>query len=287
MNRPLISICMITYNHERYIGEAIEGVLMQEVDFSVEFLISDDCSADLTKEIIQAFISDHPRGSWIKYHRHSQNRGMMDNFIWTIEQCKGEFIALCEGDDYWIDSLKLKKQVEFLQNNPDCSLVSHFAKKVIFGKDTLQLLGNLSRDTYQLSDQDYHFLQIPTASMMFRNIILFPDWVYKVYGGDRALVFLASQYGKIKILDFIGSVYRIHEQGIEQQYKKDKFSLPLRNLSELSVYYDLALPNFKRYIAKKAAWNNFYLSLQYVLIFRIDKSIETLGKSLYWKFRSC
>lgn len=277
---------MITYNHEKYIAEAIEGVLMQEVDFEIELIIADDASTDTTGEIVQSYIDTHSRGSWIKYTRHPVNKGMMGNFIWALEQCKGEYIALCEGDDYWIELWKLKKQVNFLTDNPSFSLVSHVSKKISFKNSGFSLFGNLSRDIYQLEDHDYHFLAIPTASIVFRNQIAFPEWMKLVYAGDRALIFLASQAGKIKVMDFVGAVYRVHENGIEQGFKKDKFSLPKRNLMELPVYFEMATGPFKKYIAKKISWNNFYLSLQYARIFSITNIFSYLVKSIYWKIIS-
>lgn len=285
-DKPLVSVCMITYNHAKFIAEAIEGVLMQEVDFEVELVIADDSSTDRTGEIVQSYIDTHPRGSWIKYTRHAVNKGMMANFVWALEQCMGEYIALCDGDDYWIELLKMKKQVDFLNENHDFSLVSHVSKKISFKNSDLSLFGNLSRDVYQLKDHDYHFLAIPTASIVFRNHIVFPDWINNVYGGDRALIFLASQYGKIKVMDFVGAVYRVHENGIEQGFKKDKFSLPKRNLIELPVYFEMATGSFKKYIAKKIFWNNFYLSLQYARKFSIFNALYHLVKSVYWKIVS-
>lgn len=284
--KPLVSVCMITYNHEKYIAEAIEGVLMQEVDFEVELVIANDASTDKTGEIVQSYIDTHPRGSWIKYSCHLVNKGMMRNFVWAMEQCKGEYIALCEGDDYWIEILKLKKQVDFLNDNPSFSLVSHFSKKISFRNSGVSLFGNLSRDVYKLEDPDYHFLAIPTASIVFRNQIAFPDWMNRVYAGDRALIFLSSQFGKIKVMDFVGAVYRVHENGIEQGYKKDKFSLPKRNLMELPVYYKLAKGSFKKYIARKISWNNFYLSLQSASKLSILDGIFYFKRSIYWKIKS-
>ncbi|MDO9260985.1 MAG: glycosyltransferase, partial [Flavobacteriaceae bacterium] len=112
-DKPTVSVCMITYNHENYIQQAIEGVLMQTCNFEVELIIANDCATDKTDEVIQEIIKNHPNSSWIKYTNHSQNKGMMPNFIWAMQQCKGKYIALCEGDDYWTDPLKLQKQVEF------------------------------------------------------------------------------------------------------------------------------------------------------------------------------
>ena len=283
---PLVSVCMITYNHEKYIAEAIEGVFLQDVDFKIEFIIADDCSTDRTGEIVKSYIESHPKGNLIKYTCHQENMGMMSNFIWAMQQCKGEFIALCEGDDYWIDKKKLAIQVDFLLNNKVYFLASHYSRKYSFRYVGFEFFGKLSRDSFSIEDPDYHFLAIPTSSILFRNKIVFPNWMENVYAGDRALIFLVSQYGKIKILDFEGSVYRVHPNGIEQNYKKDKISLPLRNLKEYPIYYNMALPAFKRHIAKKIAWNHFYLAIQYFLILRIDKTIQSIAQSIIWKIKS-
>lgn len=282
-NPPLVSVCMITYMHEAFLREAIEGVLMQEVDFSVEFLIANDSSPDKTSEIVEEYYRNHPKGNWIKYLRHSENKGMMRNFVWSLEKCEGKYIALCEGDDYWTDPLKLKKQVEFLELNKDYSLVSHYSKKISFRNHLSTIIGKLDRDNYSLEDIDYHFLPIPTASLCFRKSFNIPDWFFKVYGGDRALIFLCSQHGKVKILDFVGSVYRIHPAGIEQKYKSDKLSLPLRNLQELPIYYKMTSGRFRKKIISKISWNHYYLFLQYLKVFNLNDSIRNFFKSIYWK----
>ncbi|MCF8268657.1 MAG: glycosyltransferase [Crocinitomicaceae bacterium] len=116
-NPPLVSVIMITYMHEAFIAQAIEGVLMQEVDFPVELIIADDCSPDQTSQIIKTYIETHPNGHWIRYTRHERNKGMMPNFVWALEQASGKYIALCEGDDYWIDKSKLSRQRDFMNAN--------------------------------------------------------------------------------------------------------------------------------------------------------------------------
>jgi glycosyltransferase involved in cell wall biosynthesis len=118
----LVSVVMITYNHQNYISEAIEGVLMQECRFDIELLIADDNSPDNTESIVQSFAC-HPNFNRVKYTKHKENKGMMPNFIWALEQCKGKYIALCEGDDYWTDPLKLQKQVDFLEGNEEYGLI--------------------------------------------------------------------------------------------------------------------------------------------------------------------
>ncbi|MDX5477728.1 MAG: glycosyltransferase [Cyclobacteriaceae bacterium] len=218
MKKAVVSVCMITYNHVKFISEAIEGVLKQEVDFEVELIIADDCSTDGTEEIVQNFCKNHPKGDWIKYHRHAENKGMMPNFIWALQRCEGEYVALCEGDDYWCDSSKLKCQVEFLSQNPDCILSFHDAlflfdngRKRKFS-DKYYFL-NREDNYYTIVDLQRYKWFIPTCSIVYRNLAL-PQWLSKSSIGDFSLQLILSDKGRFHFKHEILGVYRIHPQGI-------------------------------------------------------------------------
>lgn len=205
-----VSICMITYGHENFIEEAIKGVLMQDCDFELEFIIANDCSSDKTDEVIQNILENHPKASWIKYIKQEENLGMMPNFIFAMKECKGKYIALCEGDDYWTDSLKLQKQVDFLEMNPDYVLCFHqvsilktngeivddFITKVPDNYETLETLANLGN-------------YIHTPSVVFRNIIKeYPLEFLHTPIGDYFLYMMLAEHGKLKYLDDKMAVYR-------------------------------------------------------------------------------
>ena len=118
---PVVSVHMITYNHEPYIRQAIEGVMMQKTDFEFELVIGEDCSQDKTREICFEYQKKHPdkiRVLW--WHENVSNLG--GNGRRVSAHCRGEFIAFCEGDDYWIDPLKLQKQVDVMRNHPNVGL---------------------------------------------------------------------------------------------------------------------------------------------------------------------
>src|SRR5688572_22371333 len=102
-----VSVCMTAFNQENFISEAIDGVLKQKISFPIELHIGDDCSSDRTGEICEEYARRFP--DIIKYHRRGQNMGMMPNFQQTLSECDGEYIAICEGDDYWIDESKLQQ----------------------------------------------------------------------------------------------------------------------------------------------------------------------------------
>ena len=126
---PLVSICCITYNHEQYIRDAIDGFLMQNTDFPFEICLGEDESNDGTREICQEYADKFPdkirlflRSRKDVIYINGQATGRY-NFIETLKECKGKYIALCEGDDYWTDPYKLKKQVYYLEEDPEVGLV--------------------------------------------------------------------------------------------------------------------------------------------------------------------
>lgn len=215
-NKPLVSVWMITYNHEPYIAEAIEGVLMQKTDFPIELVIGEDCSTDRTREICIAYQRKHP--DIIRLLMNEKNIGMMPNFIKTMEACQGKYIALCEGDDYWTDPLKLQKQVDFLEGSPD--FVGAFHDSIILDEatGTEQLrIGNAVIDEEPDLDSIILKNNIPTASLLFRNVFTSDFWSKQfeaIAKGDYLLVVLLARYGKFKYFNPPMSVYRVHAGGV-------------------------------------------------------------------------
>ena len=120
-DNPPVSVLMITYNHEAYIHQAIEGVLKQETNFDIELVIGEDCSTDGTREIILNYQKKHP--DIIRIITSDQNVGGRQNGLRTLRACRGKYIAICEGDDYWLEPKKLQIQYNFLNNHPEYGLV--------------------------------------------------------------------------------------------------------------------------------------------------------------------
>ena len=118
-----VSVHMITYNHEKFIAQAIESALMQQVDFDYEIVIGEDCSTDRTREIVVAYQQRHP--DKIRLLLHEQNVGVSLNDIRVYRACRGEYVAWLEGDDYWTSPHKLQKQADFLDSHPACSACFH------------------------------------------------------------------------------------------------------------------------------------------------------------------
>ena len=129
MSKMKVSVCIITYNHARFIGQALESALMQKTNFDYEIVIGEDCSTDNTGLICKKYAEMYP--DKIRLLQNDKNLGVIENFKRTLYACKGEYVALLEGDDYWTDELKLQKQVDFLESNRDYAIVFHNAEILI------------------------------------------------------------------------------------------------------------------------------------------------------------
>ena len=169
-SEPKVSIVCITYNHEQFIRQALESFVMQEADFDFEVIVSDDCSIDKTGEIIKEFEQAYPK--IIKSVCQKKNLGAISNFIDVLSRVKSNYVALCEGDDYFTDPCKLQKQVDFLEANPDFSVCLHSVKAICEDKskedEILPLLEQrFKKNTLGLDDLLVHNF-IYTNSVMYR-----------------------------------------------------------------------------------------------------------------------
>lgn len=215
-----VSVIMLTYGQDIYIKEAIEGVLMQEFSDGIELIVSNDNSPDRTDAVIEDIIKNHPNGSWIKYTCQQSNLGMNANFYWAVKQAKGKYIAICDGDDYWTDPLKIKKQVHFLENNSDYSMTFHNALEV--GND-----GPLESQLFsRIGDRDYSEIElfeewlVPTGSMVFRKSVITSDIYSRITKEkdlmfvDNLLLMISSAIGNLRGFNEQMMAYRRHEGGV-------------------------------------------------------------------------
>ncbi len=211
---PLLSVCLITYNHVNYIEQAIEGVLMQQVDFSFELVIADDFSTDGTRELLLEYQKKYPER--IRLILQNSNVGAYQNWKDLIFYPRSKYIAYFEGDDYWTDSDKLQKQVDFLEANDDFAICFHRVYELAEGKapELSNLNTSINQETYTINDiAKGNFMYTP--SVIFRNRFLkeFPSWMKDSPIGDYPLHMLNAQYGKIKYFPDIMAVYRKHAGG--------------------------------------------------------------------------
>lgn len=234
--KPLVSVIMITYGHEKYIEEAIRGVFLQKTNFPLELIISNDKSPDSTDEIIKNIIKSAPENISVNYIQHLENIGMLPNFISTLKMAEGKYIAVCEGDDYWTDENKLQKQIDFLEKNEDFTLTFH--NVFIRNGETLRMDLDYekrlsSKDIYTIDDLSKGNF-IHTLSVVFRNMeIEFPEWYFSSFLGDYPIWLWLSKKGKIKYFPEKMGVYRENVgvwSGKSQEEREFKTMLVLRNL---------------------------------------------------------
>lgn len=126
----MVSIACITYNHEKYIADALEGFMMQKTDFKYEVLIHDDASTDSTADIIKSYEKNYPDIIRPIYQSENQKTKGVKVGTFNRQRATGKYIAICEGDDYWTDPDKLQRQVSYMENHPECSLCVHAAYKI-------------------------------------------------------------------------------------------------------------------------------------------------------------
>lgn len=210
----LVSISCITYNQAPYIKQCLDGLLMQVCDFNFEVLIHDDASTDETQSIIKKYEARYP--DIIKPYFQKENqwskgvRGI--NAKYNFSRAKGKYIALCDGDDYWTDPLKLQKQVNFMEENENYVACGCYADIIRQGKLVISEKPLIDKSYNQLDLIGKH--PFPTLTTLFRNIDLKEFSEYKIIVGDIELFMYLSQYGNFKKLPFKGGVYRIHPGGV-------------------------------------------------------------------------
>jgi glycosyltransferase involved in cell wall biosynthesis len=217
-----VSVVVTSYNKAPYTRKCIEGILEQEFDEPFELIFADDCSTDNTESIVRSF-SDHSRFGIIIYTKHSENKGLMKNFIWALSQAKGEFIALCDGDDYWSDRLKVKEQVKLLESNS--ALIGVGTRELIV--DTRNDVGKIEyedlyfnyQSSHRIDKQDFAhkgILPFHTSTFMFRNSAemlkrLLPYSFVRI-SNDIVLYGIANSMGDIYFYNE-SMVTRIHNDG--------------------------------------------------------------------------
>ena len=229
-DNPIVSVCMATYNHEKFIARAIESVVAQKTDFPIELVIGEDCSKDSTRAICEELAARHP--DIINLLPSDQNWGMSKNGIRIMSNCRGKYVAILDGDDYWADPNKLQEQVQFLEQNPDYGLVHTDAKTVDMDSnpvesDELVKRRNSYKDGYAfftlLGSNNF----ITSCTALFRHSLLEtpPESIEKYwYAYDLWYWLRISMQAKVHYLNKKTGCYRIHPGGITNtaQFKKGR-----------------------------------------------------------------
>lgn len=214
--KPMLSVCTIAYNVGPFIRDTIEGVLAQKVDFDMEYVICEDASTDDTAKIIQEYADRRP--DLIRFTRNEKNLGLNPNFIKAMRQCRGKYVALLDGDDYWTDPNKLQMQVDFLEAHPECSFCGTATRVYYQDRDEFEP-GHPELpdddDSVQYFDVDEMYkpwlFWIPTHSLVLRNeYVEFPPWFDDAVYVDRALRLFLAMHGKAAYINRTTCVYRKH-----------------------------------------------------------------------------
>lgn len=219
-----VSVLIMTYNHERFIRQAVDSVLNQKTNFEFEILISEDCSEDKTREIVKEYKKLFPETISLLL----SDRNIKNNRIVTrgIEAAKGKYIALLDGDDYWTSSDKLQKQSDFLDKHPECTIC--FNNALVIDEENQKKEHNWTPDYVpDITTMKYLWQgnYIATSATMFRNGVIgnIPDWYTDFFPiTDWPLHLLNAEYGKIGFINETMSVYRMHEKGMYSPYSEIK-----------------------------------------------------------------
>lgn len=250
MPKPLLSIIVLTYNHEKYIRQCLEGIINQKTNFTFEVIIGEDCSTDGTKNIVRDFEVRYP--DIIKPIYHSQNVGAKRNaYEFCFSKVSGQYIALCEGDDYWTDFEKLQKQVDFLEANKDYSVCFHYVNFVNENGEIIRASRPDNKIIHFSSPKLFH-ISISTPTIVFRNSFQhFKNDLANIIGGDVFLRGILATQGKGACLNFVGACYRKHPGGIYSSssvFKQFEYSLSVR---KKMIHSPLFIKKFKREIQKE------------------------------------
>jgi glycosyltransferase involved in cell wall biosynthesis len=227
---PKVSIVSIAYNQEGYIRQALESFVAQKTSFRFEVVIADDCSTDKTPEIIREYARNYP--DIFRATLRKKNLGSWQNFLSVLQDARGDYIALCEGDDYWTDPEKLQKQADFLDNNTDYALCFHPVRVIFDNNEEKETIYPDIKDESKFTVKEllqHNFIQ--TNSVMYRRQ-KYENMPANIMPGDLYIQLYHAQFGKIGFIDEVMSVYRRHAGGIWwDSYKNEdalwkKYALP-------------------------------------------------------------
>jgi len=216
----IVSICCLTYNHASFIRQCLDGFLMQKTNFKYEIIIHDDCSTDGTTEIVREYAEKYPDKIVPIFQSVNQyqsgNTHILTLFVYP--KVRGKYVAVCEGDDYWIDSMKLQKQVDYLDTHPDCTMTCSRAKwfsqrrnKYVAEQYCLKADGLL--DPVEIINRGG--LYISTCSIVYRLQIRdnYPDYCENCPAGDWPLQLTAAMKGSVYYFNEAMCVYRVEREG--------------------------------------------------------------------------
>lgn len=292
-NNPLVTIVCLTYNHENYINRCLDGFLMQETNFAFEIFVHDDASIDNTPLIIKEYADKYPDKFRLKLqteNQYSRGRGYV-GLRMGFENAKGKYIAYCEGDDYWIDSGKLQKQVDYLESNPKVEMCVHDtivrddsgkSKDVLFSKFCNNLFFNPKTNkiytlNHTLTGNFFHI-----TSILFKNKpILFPSWINSISALDMVMYMIIAERGDIFYMNDPMSVYRnannsITNSNVEYSTQINFINLSIRIAKLMNKHFNRQYQSEIYYIIAR-----YYIHLAFIYLKKGNRNFSQSKKMFY------
>ena len=297
--RPKVSVSLITYNHEKYIAEAIESALRQRTDFPFEIVVGDDGSSDATREILDSYAQRFPDIIRLKYR--DPNLGMVRNAIQTISECAGEYIALLEGDDYWVDDDKLQVQHDFLEKNPDCSMCYTNGASFVDGEDRSKIaIDNPPPEKFTLSYFLLNNVTLQNNTKMFRKSAhpaRFPDWYFEIIQWDWVLHVYHAKCGSIGYIDRMTFMHRRHPGSVLVGGNKKEILLSAitansRMNEELDFQFDSVLSDkswyYQELLVLAFKQRDLFEIVKYLVFVFVSKPTRSLSeyRDILWRIRN-
>jgi glycosyltransferase involved in cell wall biosynthesis len=270
-----VDVNIACYNHEKYIAKALDGVLMQKTNFKFRIIIGDDCSKDKSAQIIKEYEEKYP--DIIKAFYHKKNRGLNNggesNGLFLLKQSTAKYIALLDGDDYWVDENKLQKQVDILEKNEDTVLCYHDIS--VLDERLVQTPMTIFNPPIQNAATtdiiNSHF--VPTASILFRNVIDFNKYdamIKKIISVDIFMELLLSLHGTFYHINKEMAVYRLQDSSFTSNIRHD-FSWVKSRLFLCKCFNQISGRKFEKELTKKMV-SLLKLELKYILM--VEKGEE-------------
>lgn len=271
MQLPKVSIITITYNHENYILDTIKGVFIQQYNGPIEFIIANDNSPDNTDTVIKNYLNEVviPDNIEIKYTAHTINKGISNNFTWALQQATGKYIAMCEGDDYWIDPLKLQKQVDFLENNSDFVMCFHKIKilNTNSGEIVDDFITKVPKEYKSLINLISNTNYIHTPSVVFKNVIKKMPFEFSYTKiGDYFLYIILGHHGDYGYIEDEMAIYRYGSGFFSNSTRVDIIKNNISLSNSLLSYLDNPI-------------------LKEILLKRQESTINSLEKVIHLKYK--
>lgn len=265
-NKPTVSIACLVYNHEPFLRDCFEGFVMQQTTFPIEILVHDDASTDHSADIIREYTAKYPDLFKPIYQTENQYSKGVDVFSINVKRAQGKYIAMCEGDDYWTDPLKLQKQVDFLEEHEEYSVCCHRYKIYDvnydkYGPDYVVHLFELMPNGFSFSYKDNLQCWITkTMTIVYRKVAM-QEWQLKCpkykYNCDVHLNYHLLKNGQGYCMPNFMAVYRIHKGGVFSSLDNEQ-----KMRAGIMKYKELALNNkndvFLREFVDKCMYKFYY-----------------------------